>query len=189
MVPPAARIFSAAFSEKRVSAHGQCHCDLAAAQDLDGRAGVLDDALGDERLGSDFGSGLEGVGQPADVDRHAVRAKRPDRHALLGVGPAQLAEPHVERHLAALVAGPYAAAGPGVEALVATAGGLALAAALAAPEPLGVLRRAGVGLEIRSDRDRSCSTHDFFVAGRTSRRYDTLRIMPRITGLSSWTTV
>ena len=87
-------------------------------------------------------------GQAADVDRHRVRAERADGHALLHVRAAQLAEPHVERHLTALVARAHAAAGAGVVALVALAGGLALAGALAAAEALGVLGGARVGAQV-----------------------------------------
>ena len=40
-----------------------------------------------------------------DVDRLGVRAERLERHRLLLVRPAQLAHPHVDRHLPALEAG------------------------------------------------------------------------------------
>ena len=53
-MPPAASIFSTALREYIVDAHGERHRELAAAEDLDRRAGVLDDALGDERLGRDL---------------------------------------------------------------------------------------------------------------------------------------
>ena len=57
--------------------------------------------------------------QTTDVDRHSVGAEGPDGHALLHVRAAQLAEAHVDRHLAALVARAHAAAGARVVALVA----------------------------------------------------------------------
>ena len=127
-------------------------------------------------------------GEAADVDRHRVGAERPDGHALLHVRAAQLAEAHVERHLAALVARTHAAAGAGVVALVALAGRLALAGALAAAEALGGLGRARVGAQVVESQFFS-PCHDFFAAGRTSTRNATWLTMPRITGVSSCTTV
>src|SRR5674476_325561 len=129
-------------------AHVEGLVEVAAAEDLDGRARVLHDALGHEGLGRDLVARRERLRQAADVDRHRIGTERADRHALLHVRAAQLAEPHVERRLPALVARAHAAAGAGVVALVPLARGFALAAALAATETLGVLRGARVGAQI-----------------------------------------
>src|SRR5690606_3651819 len=71
-----------------------------------------------------------------------------ERHRLLHVRAAQLPHPHVDRVLAALVAGlalrPRAAAG----ALLAAARGLAKAGALAAADPLAGPFRAPLRLQV-----------------------------------------
>ena len=74
--------------------------------------------------------------QVREVDRLRVRPERLERHRLLHVRAAQLAHPHVERHLAALVAGLALVAGARARALLAAPGGLAVAGALAAADAL-----------------------------------------------------
>src|SRR5204863_180385 len=77
--------------------------------------------------------------------RLRARAERLERHRLLHVRAAQLSHPHVERDLAALVAGLALVAGPRAGALLPAPGGLAEARALAAADalagPMGPLRR------------------------------------------------
>jgi hypothetical protein len=69
------------------------------------------------------------------------------------VRAAQLAHPHVQRHLAALEARALLGARAGAVALLAAAGRLAGARALAAPDALARLARAGGGLEVvQADR-------------------------------------
>ena len=79
-----------------------------------------------------------------------------ERHRLLHVRAAQLAHPHVDRHLAALEAGAALRAGARARALLAATGGLADAGALAAADALAAVARAGVRLQgVQSDLARS----------------------------------
>src|SRR5215218_4798833 len=59
-----------------------------------------------ERRERHFVALLEVALEVLQVDGLRVRAKRLERHRLLHVRAAQLAHPHVQRHLAALEAGP-----------------------------------------------------------------------------------
>src|SRR5205085_3613946 len=79
---------------------------LALAEDLHVGAGVLDDARLDELLGRDLRARVEAL-EVADVHADGRRPERADRHRVLRRGAALLAEPHVDRHLAALEAGTH----------------------------------------------------------------------------------
>ena len=83
---------------------------------------------------------VEALLEVGEVDRLRVGPEALERHRHLLVRAAQLAHPHVDRVLAALVAGLALRARARAVALVAAAGGLALARALAAADPLA---RAG----------------------------------------------
>ena len=72
-------------------------------------------------VGRDLGAGIEPRLEVGEVDRLAVRAEGLERHRLLHVRAAQLAHPHVDRVLAALVAALVLGAGASVGALVAAA--------------------------------------------------------------------
>ena len=80
----------------------------------------------------------------ADVDVHRVGAERADRHRVLRRRAAQLADAHVDRHLAALEAGAHLVrARARLLALDAAAGVAALAGAGAAADALAVLPGLG----------------------------------------------
>src|SRR6185437_16251218 len=76
-----------------------------------------------------------------------VRAEVLERHRLLHMRTAQLAHPHVNRHLAALEVGPRLGARAGARAVLTAARGLAEARALAAPDALARVARAGLRLQ------------------------------------------
>ena len=78
----------------------------------------------------------------ADVHGLVVRPERADRHRVRGRVPAELSDPHVDRHLAAFEARRHLVrAGAGLLALDAAPGGPALAGAQAAADPLAGLAR------------------------------------------------
>ena len=93
----------------------------------------------DERLGRDLVAGLEAV-EVADVHRHGRGAERADRHRVLRRVAAQLADAHVDRHLAALEPGAHLVrARARLLALDPAAGVAALARAGPAADALAVL--------------------------------------------------
>src|SRR5215207_7988491 len=140
--------------------------DLAAAQDLDRHV-----AAGREA----------GRRHGGEVDRLRVRPEHLERHRHLLVRPAQLAHPHVDRRLAALEACAVLRAGARPVALVAAAGGLAVAGAGAAADALAVLARARRGLEVVEP-----DGHDF---SSTVTRWRTAWTIPRSCGDSGFSTV
>src|SRR6185503_2664801 len=83
--------------------------------------------------------------QIGQVDGLGVRAEGLERHRLLHVGAAQLANPHVQRYLAALIPALGLAAGARSGALRAAAGSLSVPRAGTTADPLarlaGALRR------------------------------------------------
>src|SRR5215216_2486099 len=152
-----------------VGPHLKGHRDLAGAEDLD-RGALAGQAGRDQPVGVDPAALGERGLEPVQVDHRPVD--------LVGVGePAQLGHAALERHLAALEADPDLR--PGVGALGAPAGRLALArgraAPLAHPVPGGPGSRAQV-MQLHSS------------TSSTSTRWETLKIMPRISGRSSLTT-
>src|SRR3954464_16052147 len=132
--------------------HGERLGDLALGEDLHGDVAAGAEGLGLERLERHVGALVEARLEILEVDRLRVRAERLERHRLLPVRAAQLAHPHVDRHLAALEVGPALRARARARALLAAARGLAEARALAAADALAVLARARGGLErVQSD--------------------------------------
>src|SRR5204863_5770112 len=99
------------------------------------------------RRGVDGRSVVEARVQVGEVHRLGVRPERLERHRHLLVRAAELAHPHVDRVLAALEARAALGAGARAVALLATAGGLARARALAAADALARPARAGGRLE------------------------------------------
>src|SRR3954471_14160785 len=128
--------------------HRQLLADVALSQDLHGHALAGGEALAGKRLGSHLGAVVEALLEIAQVDRLALRAELLEGHRLLHVRAAQLAEPHVDRHLAALEVHLALAARASAGALVAAAGGLAEAGALAAADALAAVARAGGRLQV-----------------------------------------
>src|SRR5207237_6619189 len=99
---------------------------LAVAEDLEPILADLDGARLDELVEVDLGQAQRL--EVADVDQRVLYPER--------VGEPALRDAALDRHLAAFEAGEVHVAGAGFLALAATAGGLALAAGLAAPDPL-----------------------------------------------------
>src|SRR5204863_1957341 len=121
--------------------------DLAPAEHLD-RMLALRQAGGPQRLRVHLGARVETLLEIGQVDRLRVRPELLERHRHLLVRAAQLAHPHVDRVLPALVIALVLRARARAGALVAAARGLALARAFAAAEPLAGVRRA----RLRADR-------------------------------------
>ena len=129
--------------------HGGLLGQVAVPKDLDVRLRVLEDALLDERLRGHLGARVEALLERRDVDRGRGGAMRPDRHRVLRVLAAQLAQAHVDRVLAALEARAHLVrARAGLLALDPAAGIAALAGTQAASDPLAVLARLR-GLQVR----------------------------------------
>src|SRR6201999_3711574 len=121
--------------------------DLAAGEDLY-RVGAGREALGLQRLRGHLVARLEALLEVGEVDRLGLRAEVLEGHRLLHVRAAKLSHPHVDRVLPALVAGLFLGARARAGALVATAGGLAHAAALAPTDALATVGRAGLRLQV-----------------------------------------
>src|SRR3954454_1115694 len=129
--------------------HRELLGDVALSQDLDGHALAGGQAGAGQRGRSDLGAVVEALLEVAQVHRLGLRATELlERHRLLYVGAAQLAHPHVDRHLAALEVDRLAVARARAGALVTAARGLAEARALAAAHALAALARAGGRLEV-----------------------------------------
>src|SRR5215207_1862402 len=155
--------------------------DLAAAQDLDRHVAAGREAGRRHGGGVDRGARVEPLFEVAEVDRLRVRPEHLERHRHLLVRPAQLPHPHVDRRLAALEACAVLRAGARPVALVAAAGGLAVAGAGAAADALAVLARARRGLEVVEP-----DGHDF---SSTVTRWRTEWTIPRSCGDSGFSTV
>ena len=116
------------------------------------------------------------------VDRLRVRPERLERHRLLHVRAAQLAHPHVDRHLAALEARAVLGARARAGALLAAAGGLADAGALAAADALARPAAAGGRLQLVQADALSASSRASVAASASSStftRWRTAWSMPR----------
>src|SRR5262249_21271140 len=174
-----------------VGLDGQLLGELAAGEDLD-RVAPLGQALLTEGLRRHLGVRPAARVEVSEVDRLRPRPELLEGHRHLLVGPAQLAHPHVDRVLAALVRDVALVARAGTGAFVATTGRLPVASPGAAAEPLARTARAGGGLQgVEADLlDR----HDGWLLRSaplparipsTSTRCSTLRIMPRSCGLSA----
>src|SRR5690606_3377376 len=119
---------------------GELAGQFAAAENLDGVATAIDEALLAQRLLIDGGAVIEGV-EVADVDDFIDVAEH-------GVAEALLGKSAMQRHLAAFKAGADALAGAGLLALVALAGSLAVTGAFAAADALAALLRTRAGLNV-----------------------------------------
>src|SRR5690606_11976060 len=152
---------------------------LALTQHLDGLV-LADSALGDEVLDRDGAALGEQLLQGRQVHDLVLDAE--------GVGEAaQLGQAHVQRHLAALEAGLHLVASLG--ALGTAARGLALGGpttAHARARGLGTGRGVKV-VELQGVRG-IVVRHGFQTTTSTGTRWVTARIMPRISGRSSFTT-
>src|SRR6185436_6847702 len=126
-----------------VGVDGQRLGDLALREHLHRDASALREVVRVQRLERDLGAGLEARLEIDQVDRLRVRPEGFERHRLLHVRAAQLAHPHVDRHLAALEARPVLRARARAVALLAAAGRLAGAGALAAADALARTAAAG----------------------------------------------
>src|SRR5918996_4293406 len=153
-----------------VGPHLQGHRDLPVAEHLD-RGALAGQAGRDQPVRVDAAAARERRLEPVQVDHRPAD--------LVGVGePAQLGDPALERHLAALEADPDLP--PGLGPLGAPAGRLALARGIAAALADPVLGRPGRRAQVMQLHSSTSST---------STRWETLKIMPRISGRSSLTTL
>src|SRR4051812_18149865 len=161
-----------------VCAHGQLLRELADAEDLDRHVlARREPALG-ERRRRDLGTVVEARVEVAQVHGLRVRAAELlERHRLLHRRTAQLAQAHVERHLAALEVHGVAVARACAPALVPAARGLPRARALAAADALLAVARALRGLKrMETDLVRHYSS--------TLTRWRTVWMAPRTVGSS-----
>src|SRR5262245_43962528 len=133
---------------ERVRVDGEPLVQLAAGQDLDRDVLAGGQAGRAQRVQVDRRAVVEPRLEVLEVDRLRVRPEHLERHRHLLVRAAQLAHPHVDRVLAALEAGAALGARTRAVALLAAAGGLAVARALAAADALARPARAGGRLEV-----------------------------------------
>ena len=146
-VPPAASMAALAAPEKAWAWTVSGLVISPLARILTGMSLRVPRPLATQRLERHLGARVEARLEVLQVDRLRVRAERLERHRLLHVRAAQLAHPHVDRHLAALEAGAVLGARARAVALLAAAGGLAGARALAAADALARLAAARGGLQ------------------------------------------
>ena len=173
-----------------VGVHGQRLAQLALGEHLDRDVLARAQAVGLHQLDRDLGAGVEAALQRGDVHRLGVRAERLEGHRLLHVRPAQLAHPHVDRHLAALEARPALGARARAGALLAAAGGLARARALAAADALARAAAAGRRMQVvQADAlPARCLRRGAHLPSSTSTRWRTACSMPRACSESlTWT--
>ena len=134
-LPPAASIFSFAVFEKPCAETESAFDSSPTPSTLTSTETLRISRLRLERLRRHLVARLEALLEVAEVDRLAVGAERADRHRVRGRVAAQLREPHVDRHLAALEAGRHLVRpGAGLLALEAAARVAALARAEAAAD-------------------------------------------------------
>src|ERR687889_1171660 len=111
-------------AREAVGAHGQALRHLAAGEHLDRHALARGEAGGGQALRRNLGAVVEASVEVADVHGLSLRAEGLERHRLLHVRPAQLAQAHVDGHLAALEAVADLRARARAGALLTAAGGL-----------------------------------------------------------------
>src|SRR6202021_2495120 len=99
-------------------------------------------------LDADTRASVETSLEILEVDRLGVRTERLERHRLLHVRAAQLAHPHVNRHLPALEARPLLGARARTVALLPATGRLAGTGPFAATDPLARPPRTGGRLQV-----------------------------------------
>src|SRR5215208_5492897 len=135
-----------------VGVHGERLREVALAEDLDRHLAARGEVLLAQGVWGHLGPRVEAGVEVAQVDRLGLRAELLERHRLLHVRAAQLAHPHVDGRLPTLEVHLLPRPRAGARALVAAAGGLAGAGALAAPDALARLPRAGGRLQrVESD--------------------------------------
>src|SRR2546423_1017245 len=144
--PPAASIFSRADFENACAVTASFFASSPWPRTFTGTP--RREAARDQRVRRDAVAVAEARLEVAQVHRLGVGAEVLERHRLLHVRPAQLAQPHVDRHLAALGARARLEAAPGAGALLAATGGLADAGALAAADALLAMPRARRRLQV-----------------------------------------
>src|SRR5207244_10616887 len=131
-----------------VRVHGQLLRQLALAEHLHGNALARGEARTLEGVRRDLGSVVEAGVEVAQVHRLGLgAAELLERHRLLHVRPAQLAHPHVDRHLAALGVRAALGAGPRACALLTAPARLSDARALAAADALAPVAGPRRGLQ------------------------------------------
>src|SRR5689334_17639620 len=156
-----------------VCADGQRDGERALAEHLERLLGPHGACRGD-LLRADLAAVGEEPPEVADVDDLVL-------HAEAVAEALELRQPHVQRHLAALEAGRHGLAG--LRALGAATGGLAALAALAATHAgLGGLGALGGPQVVQADD----LAHG--LTSSTETRWRTVRIMPRICGVSGRST-
>src|SRR4029079_4857320 len=116
-----------------VRAHRERLADVAAREHLDVLR-LADEAVLVQELRRDLGAGVEAIRDRVEIDDRVLDAKQ--------VVKAALRHAAVERHLAAFETALVLEARSRLCALVPAAGRLAVAGALAAPDPLLCVRRA-----------------------------------------------
>src|SRR3954452_22329348 len=135
-----------------VGVHGERLRDVTLAEDLDRHLAARGEVLLAQGVGGHLGPLVEPLLEVPQVDRLGLRAELLERHRLLHVRAAQLANPHVDGRLPTLEVHLLLGAGAGARALVAAAGGLARARALAAADALARPARPGGRLQgVESD--------------------------------------
>src|ERR671910_2297916 len=130
-----------------VGVHGERLRDLTLAEDLDRDLAARGEVLLAQGIGGHLRPLVEACLEVPQVHRLGLRAELLERHRLLHVRAAQLAHPHVDRGLAALEVDLLLRARARAGALVAAAGGLAHARALAPAHALARPARARGGLQ------------------------------------------
>src|SRR3954468_23810632 len=130
-----------------VGVHGERLRDVALPEDLDGHLAARGEVLLAQGVRGHLGPLVEARIEVSQVDRLGPRAELLERHRLLHVRAAQLAHPHVDGRLPTLEVHLLPRARARARALVAAAGGLAGARALAAADALARPARAGGRLQ------------------------------------------
>src|SRR5215207_233414 len=127
-----------------VGVDGELLRQLTVGEHLDRDALAVRQPMRLQGVQRDLGARVEAALEVLEVDRLRVRPERLEGHRLLHVRTAQLAHPHVDRHLAALEARAVLRAGARARALLAATRRLAAARALAAAHALARLAAARV---------------------------------------------
>src|SRR4051794_24801998 len=135
-----------------VGVHGERLRDLTLTEDLDRHLAARGEVLLAQGVRGHLGPLVEARLEVPQVDRLGVRAELLERHRLLHVRTAQLAHPHVDGRLPTLEVHLLPRSRARARALVATAGRLARARALAAADALARPARPGGRLQrVESD--------------------------------------
>src|SRR4051812_17790026 len=172
-----------------VRVDGQRLGDLALGEDLDRDVLAGAQAGGLERLEGHLGAAVEAGLEVLEVHRLGVRPEHLERHRLLHVRTAQLAHPHVDRHLAALEPRTVLGARTRAGALLAATRRLAEPGALAAADALARLAAAGGRLQVVEPDGLVLDLVGHGQSSSTLMRWRTRCSMPRACSLSLTSTV